>query len=299
MAALKIFRWKKRRKYPVKVDEEGRSARSRCFEMFPQEIPLREITRETGVRVDTVRRYHLQWKKDPGFEKLYSYTKSLFDKNTPSRDGNIELFARAWGIDKERLEAILSQPRGLQRLLSGKFYFPVQAEVDNKRRMALDLALLIFDHLTKRGGKFEDVYFALKRYLRERKQYREDIDRDIAEDNKFMKLVRALLAADIENEKKGRVKPVTLSREEQDTLMRWGIEAEMKKLEKFYWYRIGALMTEGLSPEEAREKMYKNLLEKGNLKGAEALRKFQDKHHPLKTNDREPPSAPPQPPPAT
>jgi hypothetical protein len=43
MKIPKVFRQKKRRKYPVKWDEYGKSARSRCFEMFADKTPLNEI----------------------------------------------------------------------------------------------------------------------------------------------------------------------------------------------------------------------------------------------------------------
>ena len=44
--ALRIFGRKKSRKYPVKVDEEGRSARSRCFEMFPEKFRKDLVSKE-------------------------------------------------------------------------------------------------------------------------------------------------------------------------------------------------------------------------------------------------------------
>jgi len=62
----------------------------------------------------------------------------------------------------------------------------------------------------------------------------------------------------------------------------------MKKSEITYWLRIGALMAAGLTREKAREKMYQDLLEKGDLKGAKMVRVFQDKVHLLKTNDQIP-----------
>jgi hypothetical protein len=85
MAIFKRFGRKKRRKYPVKRDEKGKSARSRCFEMFEEQIPLSEIAERVGVNVDTVRRYHQQWKKDPDLEHRYTYVKSLFKKTAPDR----------------------------------------------------------------------------------------------------------------------------------------------------------------------------------------------------------------------
>jgi DNA invertase Pin-like site-specific DNA recombinase len=83
MAIFKRFGRKKRRKYPVKVDQKGRSARSRCFDMFAEKVPIDEIAEEVGAKVDTVRRYHQQWKKDPGLEPRYAYIQSLFKKTAP------------------------------------------------------------------------------------------------------------------------------------------------------------------------------------------------------------------------
>ena len=63
--------------------------------------------------------------------------------------------------------------------------------------------------------------------------------------------------------------------------MRLGVEAEMKKVEIIYWFRIGALKAEGLTTEQAHEKIYQDLLEKNDLKGAGMIREFQNKVHPL------------------
>lgn len=62
----------------------------------------------------------------------------------------------------------------------------------------------------------------------------------------------------------------------------------------YYWYRIGVLKAEGLTPEQAREKIYQDFLKKGDLKGAEVMCEFQNKVHPLKAGDQLPPSTPTQ-----
>ena len=72
----------------------------------------------------TVFRYFRDWKRlGPNFEQQYAYVQSLFNKTAPDRDKNIELFARAWGIEKEQFETILSQPHGLRRFMTGKLSF--------------------------------------------------------------------------------------------------------------------------------------------------------------------------------
>ena len=195
MDGFKLFGRKKSRKYPVKVNEEGWSARSRCFEMFAEKVPLHEIAEKVGAKFDTVRRYHLQWKKDPDLERRYDYVKSLFNKTSPERDKNLEMFAHAWGFSKEQLELILSQPHGLRRLMTRKIQSPAHAEADRKRHLALALALLIPDFLIKEGGKYEDAYYVLQRYMHESIENRKSDDADIKEYNEKMKFVHNILAA--------------------------------------------------------------------------------------------------------
>jgi transposase len=298
MAIFKRFWRKKRRKYPVKLDEKGKSARSRCFEMFIDNTPLSEIAKIVGVKIGTVRRYHQQWKKNPNFERQHAFIKELLKKTAPDRERTIELFARAWGITKEQLEAILEQPHGLRRLMTGKFYFPGHADADHKRYVALELALLISDHLTKNGGKFEDVAFAFRRWLRESQESREEGDRQIEEENKDIAFMRRILEASAENERQGRVKPDRLSDEERDAILRGGLESLVRGLERTYWLRMAGLMAEGFTLDQAREKVYQDLLEKGDLKGAKMMREYQDVIHPLKPGDQLPPPSPPQPPPS-
>jgi hypothetical protein len=296
MKLSRLFHAKKSRKYPIKRDEEGLSLRAKCFQLFEQGKRPAMVAEELYIKETTVCRYFRDWQRlGPNFEQQYDYAQSLFKKTAPDRDKNIELFARAFGIEKEQFETILSQPHGLRRLLTGKYYFPANADVDHKRSVALQLALLISEHLIKNGGKFQDVYFTLKRYMRENTKYREEEDAEIKEDNKIMALFHQILAADMENERKGRVKPGTFSEEERNAIIRWGVEQERKKLELAYWLHTGALIAEGLTAEQAREKIYQDLLEKNDLKGAKLMREFQDNVHPLGKNDQVATPSPDQP----
>jgi len=294
---FKGFGRKKKRKFAVRYDERGRSARSRCFEEFKDNTPLGEIAKIVGVKIETVRRYHQQWQKNPNFEQQYAYIKSLLKKEAPDRGRTIELCARAAGIASEQVETILHQPHGLLRLMTGKFYFPGHVDVDHKRYVALELAMLISDHLIKHGGRYEDVSFAFQRWMRENQESREDEDADIEEENQDIAFVRRILEASEENERQGRVQPERLSVEERDIILKWGVQRAIKRVEAMYWLRISELMAEGFTLEQAREKIYQDLLEKGDLEAAKALRAYQDIIHPLKTGNRQPPPAtePPSP----
>jgi hypothetical protein len=297
MVLSRLFRTRKsRRRYPVKRDEKGRSARSRCFEMFADDIPPPEIAMALGVKVDTVRRYRLQWQLDPDLEGRLKYGKSLFAQMNPHRDRNLELYATAWGITRDQLETILSQPHGWRRLVTGKIYAPAHAAADHKRYMALEMAVLIADHLTKHGGNFEDVFSAFQRWMGESMKGRKEDDAEVKDLNREMEFVHAVMAADLEQERAGRVQPDTLSAAERDAILRYGVASAKKKLEAAYWLRVARMMGDGLAPEQACEKIYQDFLAQGDAKGARVVREFQDKVHPRKNNDQEPPLQPPPPP---
>ena len=296
MKLSRLFRNRKSRKYPIRRDEQGLSLRTRCFALFDQGKRPAEVAEELKMKETTVFRYYRQWKRQgPNFETQYAFVKSLFKKTSPEREKNLEIFSKACGVSKEEFENILSKPHGLRSFLTGQIYFPINADADHKLSMALQLALLFFDHLVKNKGKFEDVYFTLKRYLRECAKYREEEDDEITEENKILVLLHKTLAADLSNERKGRVKPDRLSEEERAALVKRGIASEMKKIESLYWIRVGVLMAEGLTEEQARERIYQDIEKDGDPNKAKAMREFQDKIHPLKINGQEePPVSPPQ-----
>ena len=103
---------------------------------------------------------------------------------------------------------------------------------------------------------------------------------------------------EIENAKKGQVKPAVLSVEERNTIIRLGVEKEKKETEALYWLRIGILYAQGYNEEEAREKIYQDLVDKGDMKRAKMMREFQDEVHPLKPDNQGSPISPQQPPPS-
>jgi len=288
MTIFNIFRRTKRRKYPIIRDETGKSARQRCFEMFEDQVSFKEIAAATGAKLDTVYRYHLQWSKNPGIETRIKYFKKQLHPLAPDRERQIELFAQVLGIPKEQFEIILHQPHGLRRLFSGKIYFPKQAEADHKYYLAMELATLISDHLLKNGGKIEDVKYAFEHWLKENQINREEDDEDIKKENNNIAFTRKIIEADVENEKQGRVKTDRLSDEERNAILKWGQQSAAKKLERIYWSRIAELMVEGKTVEQGREKIYQDLLEKGDIEGAKSMRKYQDIIHPLKNNNPPP-----------
>lgn len=296
MKLSKLFGIRKSRRFPIKRDGEGRSLRAKCFELFVQGKRPAEVAKELGMKDATVFRYFRDWRRlDSYIDRQYAFAKKLFKKEAPDRDSNIEIFSKMLGIEKEEFETILYQPHGLRRFLSGKFYFPISADVDHKMHIVLKLSIPLSDHLTTKGGNFEDVYYAISRYVWEHKKHREDIDADIQEWNKDMEFIHAILSADIENERKGRIKPDKFSKREINAIFQNEIKSQFKELETLYWSKIVRLMFDGLTKEKARGKMYQDVLGKGDLKVAKSFREFQNKVHPLKAGEQSPPSVTPPP----
>ena len=117
---------------------------------------------ELSGKVDTVQRYYRAWQNGAWISRRnMPMPKSCLRTTALDRQKNVELFARPCGISEEQLETILSKPHGLHGLMTGKLYFPVQAEADHKRHIALELGVLISEHLIKHKGQCEDVYLAL------------------------------------------------------------------------------------------------------------------------------------------
>ena len=116
MAIGKLFGRKKKRKYPVKLDANGKSARQRCFEMFKDHVPFQEIAAAVEVKIETVYRYHRQWAKNPDLERYIAYYKWILNKSAPDRERTIDEMAQLLGISKEQIETILQQHHGLLRL---------------------------------------------------------------------------------------------------------------------------------------------------------------------------------------
>lgn len=297
MKLSSLFRVKKSRKYPIKRDAKGLSLRARCFELFDQNKRPAEVAQESKIKEATVCRYFRDWKqRGPDFEWHYTYLKSLFNKSSPERDNNVELFAGVWGFPKEQLELILSQPHGLRRLMTRKIQSPSHAEADLKRHRALSLAVLISDFLTKQGGKYEDVYYALQFYMHQRMRYRGQEEADIEEYNKWMQQFHNILAAAVKQEQEGRTKPDVFSKEEQEAIMRYEIQSQFRQLQTIYWKKIAGLRLKGLTEQQARKKMYQDLIDKGNEKQAKIFRQFQDKIHPSDKIVQPPQNSPPTPP---
>lgn len=121
--------------------------------------------------------------------------------------------------------------------------------------------------------------------LKRHQMFRQDRDSDIEDENKSIDFMRRIIEVAEETERDKRPIPEVLTPEEQNLAIKHGMESKLRKLASEYWNRIGELTLEGHTQEEAREKIYSDLISQGDVKGAKLIREFQNKIHPLQTKD--------------
>jgi hypothetical protein len=289
----------KRRRYPIVRDSRGKSLRQRCFSSFNKGKRPMDVTKELKMKTSTVLTYHRDWKKiGLDFEKRLDYMKSLLKPGTPQRDQILEGMASACKVSKDEMENILARPHGLRRLMTGKTRLPGHFGPQRKLKSVLDVAVFINDCLSENGMTFEDVRFAFETLMKENKEYRQVEDDEIKEDNLRIEVTRTVLDAAAESDHEGRPRRDRLTNEERAAVIRIAMETkekqQLKNLEIDYWIGIARVMDEGkLTMEQAEEKIVEDLIDKGDMKGADIMCRYQDFIHNRKSANQvnRPPSA--------
>ncbi|MFC1968806.1 hypothetical protein ACFLVX_05440 [Chloroflexota bacterium] len=140
---MNIFR-RKGRKYPIKRDEQGRSARQQAFELFSEWYRPAQVDKEILVPVllETLFRYFEDWKKQNGRES-YSALKKHMKKNPEFNERVIKMLADYFDVLPEQIVHRMQKPWGLMRLAKGELLVnklrKVQSRIENRLEAALSL----------------------------------------------------------------------------------------------------------------------------------------------------------------
>lgn len=139
---------KRSRKYPIKRDEFGRSARQRAFEAFDCGKRPGEVVRLVGVSPRTAYRYFADWKKLPrNLELHYRMMKTVRKSSQEFSEETIKSLSTHLEMSQKEVMERLEQPWGLKQLLMGKwpdhYRERVQGETEIRLRVALHLINLI------------------------------------------------------------------------------------------------------------------------------------------------------------
>ncbi len=111
------------RKYPVRRDEYGRSARQRCFIVFDGGRGPAEASLATGISKRTARRYFAAWKKlPPNMGLRYRMVRAMHRSHPEFTHETIRMLGAELGMTGvevlERLDDI-EKPWGIRRLVTG------------------------------------------------------------------------------------------------------------------------------------------------------------------------------------
>jgi len=109
-----------RRRYPIKLDEYGRSARSRAFDYLEQGMRPAEVAPKVGISARTARRYYADLKKNgPCYGGRYRLFRDMVAKWEGSAD-RITKLSQMYGMSREAFVRAIETPYGLRRILVGK-----------------------------------------------------------------------------------------------------------------------------------------------------------------------------------
>ena len=153
MLRISLSKLRKRsRKYPIKKDEYGRSARQRAFEAFQCGKRPGEVVRMVGVSPRTAYRYFADWKTLPrNLELRYRMMKAVRNSNREFSEETIESLGNYLEMSAEEVNERLEKPWGLKQLLMGKWPDHRREREQSEAELRLRAALSIIN-LLQSGG---------------------------------------------------------------------------------------------------------------------------------------------------
>lgn len=143
---------KRSRKYRIKRDEHGRSARQRAFDAFDCGKRPGEVVRMVGVSHRTACRYFADWKKLPqNLEFDYRMMRTVRKSNREFSKETIESLSAYLEMSEEEVKGRLEKPWGLKQLLMGKWPNHRQEREQSEAELRLRVALYLIN-LIESGG---------------------------------------------------------------------------------------------------------------------------------------------------
>ena len=143
MAANPLRRlFHKGRKYPIKRDIFGRTARQWVFHYFDEGLKPAEAALKAGISSRTARRYYADWKKLPRTHRSdYEVFKALLKNDSVFRQLLMDQVSKELGMSREEVHRRLQRPWGLKQLLMGRWPNYGRQEEQRKTGVRLEAAL--------------------------------------------------------------------------------------------------------------------------------------------------------------
>lgn len=160
---MKLFGWKSR-KYPIKRDEYGRSARQQAFVLFGKGYRPSQIDKQEMIpaSIKTLFRYYEDWKKLPyNFELKYLTLKMMRQNDTEFSHKVVQDLAEFLGMSWEEAITRLHKPWALKQLLCGEWPNYRMEKVQSEQERRLKAALELISMHEKLGVTPEEITEAL------------------------------------------------------------------------------------------------------------------------------------------
>lgn len=176
MLSIPLFKpRRKARKYRIKRDEYGRSARRRAFDAFDGGKGPAEVSPMMEISLRTVCRYFADWKKLPkNLDSRYRLVRAMHKKDPEFSEEIVKSLAAELGMSEEEVMERLQKPWGLKQLLMGKWpnYSREKGRTRAENRLQAALELIRFSEVA--GVSSERIAQELHRIRAEFSKHSED-----------------------------------------------------------------------------------------------------------------------------
>ena len=167
---MKMYRlnpFHKGRKYPIKKDEVGRSARERTFELFDDELLPADIPGKVEISVQTARRYYADWKKQGKYlESRKKAMKDFLKQNPRFRKKLVDLFSFHLDLSREEVDLLLDKPWGQAQIVMGGWNEKIQDRYEELIRLHFVGALRIIYLFEYSGLTIQEITQTLLKMLK-------------------------------------------------------------------------------------------------------------------------------------
>lgn len=142
---------KSARRYPIRRDERGKSARQRAFDLFDVGFRPVQVARSVeDVKLRTIYRYFEDWKNLPrNFGIEYRAFKALVKQGVEFSEETIKLLSDGLGMSEEEVIERLQKPWGIKQLLMGQWPNYARERQQSEQEARLEAALMLVDFVVK------------------------------------------------------------------------------------------------------------------------------------------------------
>ena len=139
--------WLKRRDFPIKKDEYGRSLRKQAFEFFNEGYRPAQVFKQNLVAASmkTLLRYFEDWKEQKG-RVSYSMLKRYLQEGPEFSEKYVKILAKYFGVSEEEIILRMQKPWGITNLSKGelpdKRLYRIQGKIEGRLEAALRLIYL-------------------------------------------------------------------------------------------------------------------------------------------------------------